>query len=467
MSKFLIVFTILINILSFAGTGTVYCLDLPSSQIADDSILRIRLKDAWFTESPRRVLAQRTVIQQLGSGERVQVRSEEQRDEFMVVLSRELYSGRMEDSGEIAGRTGTGQFPGWAQGSWILTRRKDTGENISIRVFLRSDQYTYVQFRPFSTGKKTDDKCLMDVVVYGGYLVNSLPIGVGFERLYTMQLNDILNLAGNRFPRRYFDPDPLNYKEHRVFIDQVRGHIKDLNYADDGAIDEYGEYVYIKTQNRQNPAEKGLNCSGFTKWLIDGILRPVTGKRLAIPPLKQPFGERGSSFTENWEERRDVFFGLDWIRNLAAEANGTLRSEAYRNLEEFEVRKEIISSVRINTSKGFATQSYPSFFKDAGFGIEGLRPLLYTLAIDEPYKFFLAAVNTEISTPASENRFGTPRLRQYFHVAALIPYFDEYGSFRIAVFESADENSFNSFRARYPGHFINLVTIPITAKFEP
>ena len=465
MSKFLIVFTILINILSFAGTGTVYCLDLPSSQIADDSILRIRLKDAWFTESPRRVLAQRTVIQQLGSGERVQVRSEEQRDEFMVVLSRELYSGRMEDSGEIAGRTGTGQFPGWAQGSWILTRRKDTGENISIRVFLRSDQYTYVQFCPFSTGKKTDDKCLMDVVVYGGYLVNSLPIGVGFERLYTMQLNDILNLAGNRFPRRYFDPDPLNYKEHRVFIDQVRGHIKDLNYADDGAIDEYGEYVYIKTQNRQNPAEKGLNCSGFTKWLIDGIIRPVTGTRLAVAPLKNPHGIRGSSFTVNWEERRDVFFGLDWIRNLAAEANSVLRSPAHGKLEEFEVRRDNFTFLMVSENRRFVDRFYPGFMTEAGYGIEGLRPLLYTLAIDEPYSFYLAAVNTEIATPSSPT--GTPRLRQYFHVAALVPYFDENGVFRIVVFESAEETSFIAFRDRYPGHFVNLVQVPVTTSFDP
>ncbi|MDR0503550.1 MAG: hypothetical protein LBH16_09565 [Treponema sp.] len=465
MPKFLTVF------IMFILAAPVHGLDLPSSQIADDSLLRIKLKDAWFTESPARVLAQRAVIQYLESGERVEVRAEEQREEFMVILSRELYSGRAENTGRDNGRsftrTGTGQFPGWAQGSWILTRRKDTGESISIRIFPRSDQYAYIQFRPFSAVKKVDDKCLMDVVVYGGYLVNSMPIGVGFERLYTMQLNDILKLAGNRFPRRYFDPDPENYREHRKLIAQVREQIKELNYADDGAIDEHGEYVYIKTLNRQNPEVKGLNCSGFTKWLVDGLLRPVTGERLPIPPLREPFGQRGSSFTENWEERRDVFFGLDWIRNLAAEANGTLRSEAYRVLDEFEVRSEIISSVMVRTNRGFASHSYPGFFKEAGFGIEGLRPLLYALAIDEPYQFYLAAVNTEISTPANENPFGTPRLRQYFHVAALIPYFDEFGSFRIAVFESADETSFNSFRARYPGHHVNLVSIPVSAKFEP
>ncbi|MCL2267125.1 MAG: hypothetical protein FWC17_05090, partial [Treponema sp.] len=79
--------------------------------------------------------------------------------------------------------------------------------------------------------------------------------------------------------------------------------------------------------------------------------------------------------------------------------------------------------------------------------------------------FYLAAVNNEISNPSSPR--GTPRLRQYYHIAALIPYFDENGNFRIVVFESAAETSFSAFRNRYPGHFVSLVQIPIPARFEP
>jgi hypothetical protein len=52
-------------------------------------------------------------------------------------------------------------------------------------------------------------------------------------------------------------------------------------------------------------------------------------------------------------------------------------------------------------------------------------------------------------------------------VAALVPYFDEYGDFKVVVFESAAETQFNSFRTRYPGHFINLVQIPVVNRFEP
>ena len=451
MSRFLTVFLFLLCFLP------AHSLDLPSAQIADDSLLRNRLKDSWMFETPGRVLARGTILEYLPNGERVEVRAEEGRDEILVLFSRELMGGS-------AARFGTGSFPGWAQGSWLLTRRKDTGAGTSIRIFLRSDQFTYIQFRPFN-----NDKCQMDVSLYGGIIVSSLPVAVPFERLYTMPVNDVLKLVETRFPRRYFDPNPADYFMQRKFISQIRSNLSGLRFADDGAIDENGNYVYIETlQSQRTPALAGVNCSGFLKWLIDGILRPVTGERLSIPKLKTPYGERGDSFTELWEERKDPYFGLDWIRNLASAANGTLRSQEYGGLEEFEVRDDFFSTMMILQNRAFILHSYPGFLENAGYGIEGLHALLYTLAVDEPYSFYLAAINTEIGERISGNNpRGTQRLRQYFHVAALVPYFDEYGIFKVAVFESASETSFNSFRSRYPGHYVNLVKIPIADTFQP
>ena len=463
MSVILIIFSLFFN------PSPVFGLDVPVSQISDDSYLRIRLRDDWFTDTPRRVLARRAAIENLQSGERVQIRTEEGREEFLILLSREMMGGRIASGNNASGgnaeipRRGTGQFPGYAQGSWMLTRNKETGAGTLIRIFLRSDQYTHIQFRPFG-----EDKCLMDAVLYGGYVVRALPVAVPFERLYTMPLNDIINLAGDKFPRRYFEPDPVYYRNSRIFIGQVRERIRGLRFADDGAIDENGNYVFIESLQGQPSSSAGLNCSGFAKWLIDGMLRPVTGARLSIPPLKAPFGERGSSFTVNWEERRDPYFGLDWIRNLAAEANKTLRSPSYGILEEFEVRADNFSLVTVNENRSFVIHTYPGFLAEAGYSIEGLHPLLYTLAIDEPFSFFLAAVNNEMSDLVTlENPRGTPHLRQYFHVAALVPYFDEYGVFRIVVFESAAETSFNGFRNRNNGCFVNLVQIPVVTAFDP
>jgi len=142
-----------------------------------------------------------------------------------------------------------------------------------------------------------------------------------------------------------------------------------------------------------------------------------------------------------------------------------LRAPEYRTLEEIEVRCDNFSFLRVNDNNTFVDRSYPGFSNEAGYGVEGLRPLLYTLAINDPYSFYLAAVNMEVATPGSIR--GTPRLRQYYHIAALVPYFDEQGGFRIVVFESAKETSFAAFRNRYPGQHVNLVRVPVSARFDP
>jgi hypothetical protein len=451
--------------------------DLPLSRIVDDSALRTSVKNAWLIETPGRVLAKPREINTLPGGGRVELRVEaSSKDEFNIVFARELKNSN-------SGANNIGNFPGWAQGSWVLTRRRDNGAAERIRIFLRSDPYTYIQFQPFST-----DKCLMDVVLYEAYIVRSLPLPVTLERLYTMQLNDVLNLAGNQFPRRYFEPKPDDYRLQRQFIAKVRERIKGLEFADDGAIDQTGKYVYINTGQEQK-GRSGLNCSGFAKWLVDGILRPITGERLEIPPLKEPYGERGSSenpdvttITTLWKQE-DPFFGLDWIRNLASAVWSKLLSPAFGNLDEIEVRTDPFSRMTLRTRNNKTEYSYPGFLENAGYGVEGLQALLYTLAIDEPGKFYLGAVNNEGGQPTTpDNPRGQPRMRRYFHIVAFFPYFNENGVFHIDVFESAAETSFSAFRNRYPynetvidgekrlfpnGHYVNLVRIPAEPAFEP
>jgi hypothetical protein len=441
-------------------------LDLPTGKIHDDSSLRISLVNTWFKEAPGRVLARGAEIHTLAGGGRVRVGSQDGGEEFLIVLAREI---------DVGGQT-SGAFRSWAQGSWVLIRRKDGNPRDNrIRVFLKSDPYTYVQFRPFAGagGLEINDKCQMDVVLYDGYIVRSLPLPIPFERLFVLPLETVLSVAGDKFPRRYFDPLPGMYQDKRDFIRAVRSRLPELAFTDDGAIDEHGRYVFINTLEAQDPRGSGeaagLNCSGFAKWVVDGILKPSTGIRLPVAPLKLPFGERGSSFTEPWEASRDPFFGLDWCRNLAARAASARRSPAFAaGLEDLEVRRWPFAELVKRSRDGVSPQSYPGFLKDAGFGIEGLHALLYTLAVDEPGYIYLAAVNNEISAPTTaSNPRGLPRMRQYFHIAVLVPYFNENGVFQVVVFESAAETSFTQFKARYPGHFVNLSRVPVESAFDP
>ncbi|QQO09035.1 hypothetical protein [Breznakiella homolactica] len=420
----------------FFGILAAAAQDVPTRTIADDSGLRAGLMDSWLTDAPGRVLAKGSALYRLPGGDYIEVRSEAGRDEFMVILAR--------------GRDGS--YPGWIQGSWILTRSMTDGAPLRIRVFLRSDPYTYVQFRPLG-----DDRSQMDVVLYEGYVVRSLPLAIPFRRLLSAPVEEALAAAEGKFPRRYFDPVPGLYRDITAFTTNVRERLPELSFRDDGAIDENGQYVFIHTLKPQDGTE-GVNCSGFAKWIVDGILRPVTGERLSIAPLKEPYGERGSSLTEPYEELRDPFFGLDWTRNLAA-AGSRLRSPSFAYLDEIEVRSAHVATVTVREQGLSRLRAYPGFLHNAGYGVEGLHSLLYTLAIDEPGRIYLASVNNEIG-PA-------PRMRQHFHVAVLVPYFTEEGIFRITVFESAEETSFTKFKNRYPGNFVNLVRVPVESSFDP
>ncbi|GHV73476.1 hypothetical protein AGMMS49940_07780 [Spirochaetia bacterium] len=442
---------VVVLLLSLAAFAPLSALDLPIRRIPDDSSLRSALVDSWFKGNPTAVLNRERLLQTLPGGGRVEVRIEAKEDEFGIVLAREL----------------NGSFPGWAQGSWVLTRRVSDGRALRIRVFPQSDLYTYVEFKPFSA-----DRCVMDVVIYNAYVVNALPLPVSFERLLTLPLEELLALAKDKFPLRYFEPQPDFYRDVRKFIGEVRKRLPELQFRDDGALDENGRYVFIDNlaaQNGDGGIGPGLNCSGFAKWVVDGILRPVTGQRLSIGPLKAPFGDRGSGFTKPWESLRDPFFGLDWTRNLASIAGKVLRDPVFGDLTEIEVRDAPFSAVIRRDRQGPVAQSFPGYLTDAGFGIEGIHALLYTLAIDEPGRIYLASVNTEMGPPTTaDNLRGMPRMRQHFHVAVLVPYFNEYGNFRVALFESAEETQFSVFKTRYPNHYyVNLVRVPVEITFDP
>lgn len=410
--------------------------DLPSANIPDDSALRSSILDSWLQAAPSDVLKKKSEIHQLIGGGNVEVRVEKGKDEFMVVLAREH----------------EGKYPSWSQGSWVLYRRYSDGAPTRVRVFLRSDPYTQVQFRPDASGRT-----LLDVSAYGAFMVRSALVSQRFDRLLVLPLERVLAAAGAGFPRRYFDPNPDDYADVRELRGSIRARLGELSYADDGAFDAEGKAVFIETLAPQ-AQNAGLNCSGFAKWVVDGILRPVTGRRLGIEELKTPYGDRGSSFSEPYEDVLDPFFGLDWTRNLACAAAKTTRGGGASTLAETEVRSSPVVSLRVSGDPS-SQRSYLPYLPDVGFAMEGLKATLYGLAVDEPGRIYLAAISTEMGDK--------PRLRRYFHVAVFLPLFEEDGTFSIAVFESAVETKFDSFIARYPLMHANLMRVQVEDRFDP
>jgi hypothetical protein len=405
--------------------------------VSDDSALRSEIELAVLRAPTRSVLGMRPSRRTLPDGTRVELRVERGAAEYMIVLAREK----------------DGSFPVSASGGWALYRRLSDGEPTRIRMFPSSDPHCYVQLRPDGGGRT-----LMDSVVYGGYVGRAVVLPLPFDRAVTAPFASLVKMAGPQFPRRYFEPFSAQYADIRDLTAAIRSRLGELTYVDDGAFDENGLPVYIETGAPQG-GTAGVNCSGFAKWLADGLLRPLGLGRLPIEPLKVPPVSRGHSFSEPFDDARDPYFGLDWTRNLAAAVGRAYFGERGADPGEYEVRSSPIAAVRIPGGDGSAARAYPKQMKDSGFALDGLKATLYALAVDEPGRIYLASVNRDIGT--------APRLRQHYHVAAFLPQFDESGTFSIAVFESGVESDFDAFIARYQGHLIHLVRLPAEKGFDP
>ncbi len=349
-----------------------------------------------------------------------------------------------------------GAYPSYAQGSWIIKRSSIDGSFLQAKVFLRSDPGTFARVYPHGTRTR------LDVVTYGGVLYREVLVPLSFEELIRSPFSRLRRLTADIVDWELFSPDPALYRELRGLEAAVRERLPELRYADDGAVDRDGRAVLIATLASQaEPA--GLNCSGFAKWLVDGLLKPLTGEYLSVASLKERMIEwRGSSFTEGYEERLDPFFGLDWSRALAKATWAAFypslqdRSPLSNDVDDAPFALRVKDAAPVNG--GSAYEPYADNFDDAGLDVRGLKAALFLLASREPGRFYLAQFNARDAAP--------PRLRRYYHVAALFPYFDDDGVFRVTVFESAAETAFASLLGR--GYeFVKLVRMPAAPAFDP
>ncbi|AHH08489.1 hypothetical protein baBA2_000503 [Borrelia anserina] len=203
--------------------------------------------------------------------------------------------------------------------------------------------------------------------------------------------------------------------------------------VNDGAMNELGEMVYIKTGEPQR-GPIGFNCSGFGKWIADSIYKAITGKLLKIEDLKvKHIGIRGNSFTEYYEFSRDLFFGLDWTRNIAYKLKNI-----NANLDLSRVKDLDVNNI-----------DFLKYIENRGYKIDNLEFILYYLAVKEPGHMYFGSVNTTIN--------GFPGKIFHRHVVVLFPFIDRESVFRVSLMEVNSETSIKSLRGRYSNSYIHLV----------
>ncbi len=336
---------------------------------------------------------------------------------------------------------GTDRLDLASPGTFIVRRRLDDGEFDQIKVFLQYDEGSYI--RLFPDGLVTR----MDVYVADIPIYRDVPVSMSMERALSAPLELMLRSASGEIDWAFLDVDTGDpgYRVVEGMIDELREALPSLPDAEDGAMDEYGNMVFIETLVSQEELP-GFNCSGFAKWVVDGIYRQRTGRYLSIDPLKRKHLDyRGTSWSAPLEDARNPFFGLDWTRNLAIEI-AALDNEI--PVESIDPESRDVREVPV-----------ARYIEDVGYRIEALRGVLYHLARTRPGTFYLGSVN---------RLFGSdPVLRQHTHVVALFPYFDTDGRFHAVVMERNVETGVASLERRYPGDFIHLVSIPAREGYRP
>jgi hypothetical protein len=214
---------------------------------------------------------------------------------------------------------------------------------------------------------------------------------------------------------------------------------------DDGAMDAQGRLVAIATGLAAPAGRGGFNCSGFAKWVVDGLYAPLAGSETDIAVLKSRNALRGSRWSAQLEEELDPWFGLDWSRGLARSVYQVKAGVVPRD-EQIDVRD---------------AERLP-YVTDTGYPVPSLRYLLYFLARKDPGMLYIGSLNAPSAAAASE---GVPTLRQHHHLVVLFPWFDAQGAFQVSVMERNKETSLSSLGRRYAAEYVHLVRIDATGAF--
>lgn len=348
------------------------------------------------------------------------------------------------------------------QGEWVLRRRLSDGLPDCISVYPLPDRNVRVDLRPEGTNPEKG-RSRLDLVIYGAFAIRDASVGIPFTALYSAPFSTVVSLTVKTAPWDLLDPDPRRYADVESAASKIRERLGTLVYLEDGAFDENGNPVLIEDGSAQDPSKVwealspgqnpadvtgGVNCSGFAKWIVDGIVRPAAGQGTLIAPLRTQTASPETHFTELVRESRDLFFALDWTRNLAS---------SVVSLTGKKTVKPDVSGVDV-TAGPFPDSC--AYSVNVGYRTREILPLLYWLAVRESGHIYLGAISRER---------GVPAMRQYHHVAAFFPYFDANGQFTVAVFESAAETPIQTFLERNGDSYVNLVRIrmPEAAYFEP
>jgi hypothetical protein len=300
---------------------------------------------------------------------------------------------------------------------------------------LRNDERSYIRIQPL------DERSRLEVALYGVTVYRDILLPVSLERLLAAPLEHLVELTPRAVDWELIFHTGYTDTVVERMIQVIRERLPKLLDEEDGAFDHAGRPVLIATGE---PSQGGMNCSGFAKWVVDGLYAPLRGEYMSIDKLKtRDLERRGTRWSAVLESERDPYFGLDWSRNMAVLLQEARSGRPVSDSEFADIRRVPFLEYR----------------EDVGYPIEELELLMYLLAQRNPGRFFLGSVNREFGQD--------PTLHQHTHVVTLFPTYTPSGQFRVVVMERNLETGLESLLRRYPDTHIHLVGIDASAGFEP
>ena len=199
-------------------------------------------------------------------------------------------------------------FKAVSPGTYIIKRDIQSGRITQIKIFLKESKDTYLKI----TERK--GKTLLEMMFYGSPVYRDILIPVSINELVLSPFDRIVELSEYMvdwsFLSRQFDAD--SNRKLKNISSKIQDRLSDLRDSDDGAQDENGNFVFIDSMSGQKKSS-GFNCSGFVKWICDGLYYASERKLMDVETLKRKnIDKRATLLNSILEEERDPYFGLDW-----------------------------------------------------------------------------------------------------------------------------------------------------------
>ena len=302
-------------------------------------------------------------------------------------------------------------------------------ELLKVMFFYQNNENSFLYFDRNNPGK-------FDISLFGRVFRKNLSYYFTFDELKTISMDKIFSLIDDLklTQELIIDYSDKNLKDN--FINKIILPVTGQKYIDDGARNDVGEYVYIATGKKQNPSEQGVNCSGYAKEVVDSYLRYMNPdfNYLKISDLKEKNNdEKMNELFTFYDLKYDIFFGLNWTKNLVNKIN-------------------ILCNYGTNKAKELSNDDYFLFTEIRGFDVSDLKEIIFRDQLKDDTYFYILALN--------KIRKEKPIIEEFTHISLLVPYFNS-NNFYTRFFESGAETSFENIMKNYGNGKVRIFKIPI------